>query len=80
MARVVREQEHRDVADVLGLRVVPIGTVRLARSIASGVENVPPVIGVSTPPGQMQFARTPCLPYWTASNRVSASTPPLLAV
>ena len=41
---------------------------------------LPSVIGVSTPPGQMQFTRTPSGPYCTASSRVRASTPPLLAV
>ena len=54
--------------------------MRRMRSCASGVLHVPAVIGVSTPPGQMQLTRTPCGPYCTAANRVSAATPPLLAV
>ena len=41
---------------------------RRARACASGVANVPAVIGVSTPPGHTQFARTPCAPYCTASE------------
>ena len=53
-------RKHRDVARCLraarSARAASIAS--RARSLRS-VANVPPVIGVSTPPGQMQFARTP---------------------
>jgi hypothetical protein len=38
------------------------------------------VIGVFVPPGHTQLARMPSDPYWAATNRVKATTPPLDAV
>ena len=62
------------------LATVPSGTVRFVRARASSLLHAPAAIGVSTPPGQMQLARTPRGPYCTATSRVSAFTPPLLDV
>src|SRR6185312_8160574 len=50
------------------------------RALAASLSHAPAAIGVLTAPGQMQFTRTPRGPYCTAARRVSATTPPLLAV
>ncbi len=81
VAGVVREQEAGDARDVVALGDLAERHGALepgARLVACS--SCPPAIGVSTPPGQMQFARMPCGPPCTATRRVSAATPPLLAV
>ena len=78
---IVREQEAGDARDVLGLGDAPERHDALrAPDGLVGLSTCRPPSACSPPPGQMQLARMPCGPHCTATSRVNAATPPLLAV